>query len=55
MKAMKAIPIDHVVLPGLGLEVVDASLQQHARAELISASVAASCSSGAYSASVAAT
>jgi hypothetical protein len=29
-----------------GLEVVDASLQQHARAELISAVVAATCSSG---------
>ncbi len=29
-----------------GLEVVDASLQQHARAELISASVVATCSSG---------
>jgi hypothetical protein len=31
-----------------GLEVVDASLQQHARAELISAVVAAPCSSGAH-------
>jgi hypothetical protein len=35
-----------IMLLASGPEVVDASLQQHARAELISASVAATCSSG---------